>query len=65
MAQPERVRSASIQNAEQSLLRHDWIYRWKTLLELAGVRPSAGMGGRMRRLSQMASTMTATNPVAH
>jgi glycosyl transferase family 1 len=57
MAQPERIHAASQRNAEQSLLRHDWIYRWKTLYEHVGLSMSAGMGARIDRLKTLASTI--------
>ena len=33
---PQRLETISRRNAAQSLLRHDWSYRWRTIIELAG-----------------------------
>jgi len=57
VAQPDRIHSASLRNAEQSLLRHDWIYRWKTLFEHVGLSLPPGMTARMHRLKTLASTI--------
>ena len=38
-AQPERLRDISRRNSMQALLRHDWAYRWKKILGIAGLRP--------------------------
>jgi hypothetical protein len=56
-AQPDRLRAASLRNAEQSLRRHDWVYRWKSLLDLVGLAPSSGMNERMLHLDDLASMM--------
>jgi hypothetical protein len=54
-AQPERMRAASRRNTAQALLRHDWVYRWKALLEHAGLPASPGMEERTHRLQALAS----------
>jgi hypothetical protein len=55
--QPERINAASRRNVEQSLLRHDWVYRWKALFDHVGLSLSAGMTARMARLKTLASTI--------
>jgi hypothetical protein len=45
-AEPERVRDIGRRNAEQALLRHDWIHRWRRVLDIAGLGPSSGMERR-------------------
>ena len=52
--QPERVLQMSRRNAAQALLRHDWIYRWKDVLNIAGLQPSAATAVRERRLQELA-----------
>jgi len=53
-ADPERLREMSRRNAIESLLRHDWVYRWKQIFQIAGVAPTHGMQARERRLRQLA-----------
>src|SRR5262249_17268751 len=53
-AQPERLRAIGRRNAAEALRRHDWVYRWKQILETAGVAPSPGMIARERRLTELA-----------
>jgi len=58
---PERTEAIRHRNATESLLRHDWVYRWKRLFELAGVQPSGGMQAREKVLTNLAaSDMAAT-----
>jgi len=53
-SEPERVAEISRRNAAESLLRHDWIYRWKEIFRVAGIAPSPGMMARERRLKELA-----------
>jgi hypothetical protein len=53
-AQPERLRQISRRNAVEALLRHDWLYRWKQIFEVAGVSPSPRMAVRAGRLQELA-----------
>jgi hypothetical protein len=61
-AEPERMQAASLRNIQQSLLRHDWVYRWAALLNLAGLSASSGMDERMHRLRALASTTIEKSP---
>jgi len=54
-ATPERMREIGRRNATQALLRHDWIYRWRRVLEIAGLRPSPGMEHREAALKRRAA----------
>jgi hypothetical protein len=54
-SQPSRVTEIGRRNATESLLRHDWIYRWKEMFRIAGVEPSAGMVARERCLRDLAA----------
>jgi hypothetical protein len=51
---PERVAAIGQRNAAESLLRHDWIHRWKRILQVAGLEPSSGMMAREARLKRLA-----------
>jgi hypothetical protein len=53
-ANPERVVAISQRNAVESLLRHDWLYRWKTIFQLSGIEPSPRMTAREEQLKALA-----------
>jgi hypothetical protein len=53
---PARISKISRRNSAESLLRHDWVYRWKDIFRIAGVTPSPGMIARERCLARLAST---------
>jgi hypothetical protein len=59
MRSPERLCEISRRNSVESLLRHDWLYRWKEIFRTAGIDPSPGMEKRERRLRQLAETVQA------
>jgi hypothetical protein len=52
---PERISAAAQRNAVGALLRHDWVYRWKEILRVAGLEPSTAMTARERRLQELAA----------
>lgn len=54
-ANPEQLLELSRRNAVEALLRHDWVYRWKTILDIAGVRPTPALEIRENRLKEIAS----------
>lgn len=57
--QPERVGEIGRRNAREALLRHDWSYRWRRILEIAGLSPAPRMDGRdktLKRLAERAGT---------
>jgi glycosyl transferase family 1 len=53
-AQPERLQEISRRNAAEALLRHDWVYRWKEILAIAGLEPTPAMVARETRLKELA-----------
>jgi hypothetical protein len=53
-AEPERISAISHRNAAEALLRHDWVYRWKEILKVAGMEPSPRMKLREQRLRDLA-----------
>ena len=52
--QPERLQMISRRNATEALLRHDWVYRWKQILEIAGLKPRPAMAAREQHLMRLA-----------
>jgi hypothetical protein len=53
-AEPGRISAISRRNAAEALLRHDWVYRWKEILRVAGIEPSPRMKLREQRLRDLA-----------
>jgi hypothetical protein len=53
-AQPERQLAARKMNMSQALLRHDWLYRWETILNALGVEPLPGLRSRKEKLRRLA-----------
>jgi len=52
--EPERVSKIRRRNGAEALLRHDWVYRWKKIFQVAGIEPSPRMVERERRLRELA-----------
>jgi hypothetical protein len=52
---PARVSAISQRNAVESLLRHDWVHRWRRMFELLGIKPSPGMAAREEHLKDLAN----------
>ena len=55
---PEQVLAISQRNAAEALLRHDWMYRWKEILRIAGLSPLPEMAARERRLRKVADLIS-------
>lgn len=53
-AQPERLERARRNNVVNALLRHDVVYRFERILEVAGLRPRPMVAHRKRTLSERA-----------
>ena len=58
-AEPERISAISRRNAAEALLRHDWVYRWKEILRIAGIEPSPRLKLREQRLRDLAELSNA------
>jgi hypothetical protein len=58
-AESERISAISRRNAAETLLRHDWVYRWKEILRVAGIEPSPRMKLREQRLRDLAELSNA------
>jgi hypothetical protein len=52
--QPDRQERIRKNNVVQSLRRHDWVYRWETVLETAGLKPMPALLERKNRLGNLA-----------
>jgi hypothetical protein len=44
-------------NVVQSLLRHDWVYRWEEILKIAGLEPMPELQERKQRLADLSKTV--------
>jgi hypothetical protein len=53
-AQPQRLERIRENGVVQSLLRHDWVYRWRAILESLGLEPRPALLEREGRLRTMA-----------
>jgi hypothetical protein len=51
--QPDRKEKIRRNNVVQSLLRHDWVYRWETVLKTAGLEPMPELLKRKKRLKDL------------
>ena len=58
--QPERVQRIRRNNIVNSLLRHDWVYRWRQMLDIVGLAPSEGMMVREANLKRLAAIVLAS-----
>lgn len=54
-AQPERLALARRNNIINALRRHDWVYRWQTILDSVGLSKTPGMTRRMAELDHLAN----------
>ncbi len=52
--QPERLKEIRKNNVVNSLLRHDWVYRWSQILDKVGLSPTPKMAQRRAQLQQLA-----------
>ena len=55
--QPERVARIRRDNAVNVLRRHDWVYRWRQVLDVVGLPASQGMTLREAHLERLARTV--------
>lgn len=58
-SQPERLERISRTNVANSLLKHDWAYRWRDILEALGLEPSSKMVAREEYLKELAHSILA------
>jgi hypothetical protein len=51
--QPQRLENIRRKNVMESLMRHDWAYRWETILKAAGLEPMPGLLERKKQLENL------------
>jgi hypothetical protein len=61
--QPERQDRICRNNTAQAMLRHDWVYRWETILKTAGLQPMPELLQRKEHLRTMAAAVLQEGPV--
>jgi hypothetical protein len=60
-SQPDRLKEIRKNNVVQCLLRHDWLYRWRAILELVGLKPKPALVAREERLKKLAIEIKKTS----
>lgn len=53
-SQPEKLARIRRQNVVNSLLKHDWVYRWQKILATFNLTPTPAILDRQQRLQQLA-----------
>jgi hypothetical protein len=53
-SKPDRLEEIRRTNIVQSLLRHDWVYRWRAILDIVGLKPRPALVDREKRLKRLA-----------
>jgi Glycosyl transferases group 1 len=56
--QQDRIRRT---NVVQTLMRHDWVYRWEAILKTVGLEPMQGVSKRKKQLKNLAKVVYETN----
>lgn len=56
-ADPERLQRVSRTNVAESLRRHDWAHRWRTVLQTVGLPPGPALDDRLRGLAASADAL--------
>jgi hypothetical protein len=59
--QPDREDVMHRNNIAQALRRHDWAYRWESLLKIAGLAPMPGLSRRKEQLEKLATSVEEGN----
>jgi hypothetical protein len=55
-SQPELLQQIQTDNVVNSLLRHDWVYRWEQVLRKLGMSITPGIKKRQHQLKELAQT---------
>jgi hypothetical protein len=58
-ADPMRTERARRANVIHSLRRHDWLYRWQTILDTVGLEPTSAFSDRLDNLRRRADAVEA------
>jgi hypothetical protein len=56
-SQPKRLEKARKNNVIQSLLYHDWAYRWNAILNIADLKPDVALTERLDYLKKLAKNI--------
>ena len=59
---PGRLAAIRRRNIKEALLHHDWVYRWKEMFRMLGIKPSPRMAAREQQLKDMAHSSTRALP---
>jgi len=62
---PQRLARIRRDNLRNAALRHDWIYRIRTVFETVGIAPTQAMLAREERLRELAALASAAPPGDH
>ncbi|MGL6341580.1 MAG: glycosyltransferase family protein [Waterburya sp.] len=57
-SQPELLKQIRTDNVVNSLLKHDWVYRWEQVLRKLGMSLTPGIKKRQDKLKELAQTYT-------
>lgn len=60
-SQPKRLAEIRKNNVVQSLLRHDWVYRWRAILNMVGLEPRPALLAREKGLKKLAEDIKKTS----
>ena len=60
-SQPDRLKEIRRNNVVQCLLRHDWVYRWRAILNMVGLEPRPALVAREKRLKKLAEDIKKTS----
>jgi hypothetical protein len=63
-AQSDRLAKISRDNIINSLLKHDWVYRWQDILTQVGLEPTSAMSSRQAYLQELAQAQSLNYPSA-
>lgn len=56
---PERLQRIRLRNCEEMLRHHDWMHRWKTIFDTAGLPLTPAMQARLDRMENLADQIRA------
>jgi hypothetical protein len=55
--QPDRQEKIRRNSVVNSLMQHDWVYRWEAVLKIAGLEPIPALMERKQQLSNLANAI--------
>ncbi|MEZ5165911.1 MAG: glycosyltransferase [Acidimicrobiales bacterium] len=65
LADTDRLEAAAHRSIRHCLGRHDWMHRWQSILDLAGLAPTEAMEARADALAERAALFGGTTAVDH